>query len=519
MRLPSRLSLTPRALLAITSLAAASPALPGAAAAAQAAGAPAPVIPVAAVGAGRDATARAFVAGAASGDSAERARALAAHLTPSALAEHGTETARLFRRVHEQGGPLTVVRVEPAGRNTFVTARSARRPRLLLLDLAWDRADSTRLRHVELLKAWDPAADRVAWPERAPATDAALGALLDRNVGRLAAMGAFSGTVLVARGERVVYARGFGLAERDHGVPNGVDTRYTTASMGKMFTAVAIAQLVEAGRLRLDDTLARVLPDYPNAERAGRVTIRQLLAHTAGLGDIWSHPAFVRGRAYASNRELAWAIADAPLQFAPGTRWSYSNEGYVVLGAVVERLAGTSFEAYLRRHVWGPAGMAATANAGADAVVPHRAVGYTAGDDDPLRVELPRPNWPLVGATSAASGAGGAYATAGDYFRFARALRRGALVRPAMRDTLWAARNPLPWDGTTAYGYGFMRAAVAGRAVVGHSGGGGMGIDNQLAFFADGPAAAAYTVVVLGNGDPPAATTLTAALVKVLAAR
>jgi len=359
------------------------------------------------------------------------------------------------------------------------------------------------------------AADSIAWPRRAPATDAALGALLDRNVGRLAAIGAFSGTVLVARGERVVYARGFGLAERDHAVPNGVDTRYTTASMGKMFTAVAVAQLVEAGRLRLDDTLARVLPDYPNAERAGRITIRHLLAHTAGLGDVWSHPAFVRGRGYASNRQLAWAVADAPLAFAPGTRWAYSNEGYVVLGAVVERLAGTSFEGYLRRHVWGPAGMTETANVGADAVVPHRAVGYTAGDDDPLRVEVPRPNWPFIGATSAASGAGGTYATAGDYLRFARALRRGALVRPATRDTLWAARNPLPWDAATAYGYGFERATVDGRAVVGHGGGGGMGIDNQLAFAADG----AFTVVVLGNADPPAATALKAALVRMLAAR
>jgi len=467
------------------------------------------------VSAAAAAAARAFVAGVGGADSAARARALAAHLTPAALAERGDDIARLFARVHTQGGPLTVVRLEPAGRNTFATVRSGRRPRLLLLDLAWDEADTTRLRHVDLLKAWDPAADSIAWPRRAPATDAALGALLDRNVGRLAAIGAFSGTVLVARGERVVYARGFGLAERDHAVPNGVDTRYTTASMGKMFTAVAVAQLVEAGRLRLDDTLARVLPDYPNAERAGRITIRHLLAHTAGLGDVWSHPAFVRGRGYASNRQLAWAVADAPLAFAPGTRWAYSNEGYVVLGAVVERLAGTSFEGYLRRHVWGPAGMTATANVGADAVVPHRAVGYTAGDDDPLRVEVPRPNWPFIGATSAASGAGGTYATAGDYLRFARALRRGALVRPATRDTLWAARNPLPWDAATAYGYGFERATVDGRAVVGHGGGGGMGIDNQLAFAADG----AFTVVVLGNADPPAATALKAALVRMLAAR
>jgi CubicO group peptidase (beta-lactamase class C family) len=488
-------------------------AAPGRPASAQPALPAAPAAP--GVSAATAAAARAFVAGVGSADSAARARALAAHLTPAALAERGDDLARLFARVHAQGGPLAVVRLEPAGRNTFVTVRSARRPRLLLLDLAWDEADPTRLRHVDLLKAWDPAADAVAWPRRAPASDAALGALLDRNVGRLAAIGAFSGTVLVARGERVVYARGFGIADRDHAAPNGVATRYTTASMGKMFTAVAVAQLVEAGRLRLDDTLARVLPDYPNRARARQVTIRQLLGHTAGLGDVWSHRAFVRGRGYASNEQLAWAIADGPLAFAPGTGWAYSNEGYVVLGAVVERLAGTSFEAYLRRHVWGPAGMTATSNAGADAVVPHRAVGYTAGDDDPLRVDVPRPNWPFIGATSAASGAGGTYATAGDYFRFARALRAGALVRPATRDTLWAARNPLPWDPTTAYGYGFERATVHGRAVVGHGGGGGMGIDNQLAFAADG----AFTVVVLGNADPPAATALKAALVRLLAAR
>ena len=473
----------------------------------------APVI-VPGVGATAQAVARELVAALDSPDSATRAAFLARTVDEKTLATRGAEFGQLLRRLHEQGGGFDIVKLEPVGRDTFLTVRSRAHPRLALVDLAWSRDDSTRLRDLEVLKAWNPAVDSIAWPATRLGEREVV-ATIARNVDRLARLGAFSGTVLVASGDRVIFERGYGWANLDDSVRNGPRTRYTTASMGKMFTAVAIAQLVEAGKLRLDDTLGHVLPDYPNAERARQITVRQLLGHTAGLGEIWSHPSYVRGKAYASNRELAWAIADAPLLFTPGTKWAYSNEGYIVLGAIVERLSGTSFEDYLRAHVWGPAGMRETGNAGTDVVVPHRAVGYRASDDDPLAIDPLHPNWPFLGNTSAASGAGGAYATAADYLRFVRALRAGTLVGAAMRDTLWTGRSPLPWDAATKYGYGFERSAAAGgRETIGHGGGGGgSGIDNALAAFVDGR----YTIVVLGNIDPPGATDLTTALAKFLA--
>jgi D-alanyl-D-alanine carboxypeptidase len=280
--------------------------------------------------------------------------------------------------------------------------------------------------------------------------------------------------------------------------------------MGKMFTAVAIGQLVEAGKLRLDDTLAAVLPDYPNAERARQITIRQLLAHTAGLGDLWSHPSYRTRGPYRTNRELAWAVASGPTLFPPGTRWAYSNEGYTVLGAIVERLSGETFEGYMRSRVWGPAGMTGVMIAGGDVTVPHRALGYAPADDDVLGVEPLRPTMATLGRTSGAQGAGGQYATATDYFRFVQALRRDRLLGRAMRDTLWAGRNPLPWDAKARYASGFVRFDVAGHDFVGHGGGGGYGIDNMLYFSADGP----WTVVVLGNYNPPGATELAAAIAR-----
>jgi CubicO group peptidase (beta-lactamase class C family) len=437
-------------------------------------------------------------------DSAPRA-ALVARWFPDTATAGRAEALRLLTRLHEQGSGVELVKLEPAGGNTFITVRALRQPRLVLLNAAWSKADSTKLGRLEPLKAWHPAADSIRWPEQ-PLSSRELLATLDENIARLARIGAYSGTVLVAAGDSVIFTRGYGWANLDDSIPNRVDTRYTTASMGKMFTAVAIGQLIEAGKLHLDDTLGHVLPDYPNAERARRITIRQLLSHTAGLGEIWDHPAFVRGRSYTSNRELAWAIANAPLRFAPGTRWSYSNEGFVVLGTIIERVSGMTFEDYMRARVWGPAGMRGVANVGSDAIVPHRAVGYAPADDDILEVEPQHPHWPFLGPTSRASGAGGEYATVTDYFRFVEALRHDKLLSRAMRDTLWTGRHPLPWDAQSRYGFGFIRMNIAGHDYVGHGGGGGYGIDNMLYASVNGR----YTVVVLGNRNPPGATDLAA---------
>lgn len=463
------------------------------------------------VASARAAFARDVIAAAARGDSLAVSAVLAPRFTSDGAARLA-EAAGMLARLGEQAKGLDIVRIDAMDGNTMVTVRAGGWPRLALVDLGWDRNDPAKLHSAELLKAWDPAADRVAWT---PAhSTAEMIQRLEQNIGTLVRVGFYSGTVLVARGDSVLFARGYGWANLDDSVRNSVRTRYHTASMGKMFTAVAIGQLIEQGKLHLDDTLATVLPDYPNAERARQITIRQLLSHTAGLGDLWSHPAYQRGIAYRTNRDLAWAVASGPTRFPPGTRWSYSNEGFTVLGAIVERLSGESFESYMRAHVWGPAKMTGVMIAGGDVTVPHRALGYAPADDDLLGVEQLHPTMVDLGRSGGAAGAGGEYATVTDYFRFVQALRQNRLLGRAMRDTLWMGRNPIPWDANAQYASGFMRMNVAGHDYVGHGGGGGYGIDNMLYFSASGP----WTIVVLGNYNPPGATDLAAAIARFVVA-
>ncbi|HEY0672824.1 MAG TPA: serine hydrolase domain-containing protein, partial [Longimicrobiales bacterium] len=353
--------------------------------------------------------------------------------------------------------------------------------------------------------------DSIAWPNTR-LSEAELKTVIERNVRRLGELDAFSGVVLVGKQDRVLVSAAYGYSNRDHMVRNQLDTKFNFASMGKMFTAIAIGQLVQAGRLSLDDTLAQVLPAYPQRENARRITIRQLLSHKAGLGSMFEDARFDRRRDYESALARVSSVADKPLAFEPGTRWSYSNEGFEVLAAVIEKLSGMSYAGYVRKHIFEPAGMSSTDNFRIDRVVPHRATGYAARADDYFGVEERVPNVDIVGV--AGTGAGGGYTTAPDLFKFAQALRRNTLLSATLQDTLLKGREPLPWDTSTRYGYGFMQSQVGGRAVYGHGGGGTRsGIDTDFAVFGDG----SYTIIVLSNYDPPSGHDLQRQLKRVLA--
>lgn len=434
------------------------------------------------------------------------------HRISSALPAAGRQEINdLLRNLHDESGGLDIVRLEPVGSGLFLTLKARRHPKVALMNVVPDGSDPAKARVVELLKSWNPKSDSLDWPKAKLATERAVASVIRTNVETLSSIRAFSGVVLVGKGNRILFEQGYGWANLEDSVRNTPATRLTIASIGKMFTATAIGQLMSSGKLKLDDTLARVLPEYPNADRARRITIRQLLGHTAGLGDLFSDSAYDAHRDYQSLLSLASAVADRPLQFEPGTRWSYSNEGYIVLGAVIEKVSGERYDDYLRRHVFGPAGMSHTGNFGADDVVPRRAVGYRHRPDDPLGVRPPYGNRTFVGKGSPA---GGAYTTARDLWNFSRALMAGQLLDAKMRDILWTGRSPLPWDTEQLYGYGVIVSTVAGRTTLGHGGGGsGVGIDNEFRFFRDG----SYTVIVLANIDPPAASALGQSLLQFLA--
>ncbi len=297
-----------------------------------------------------------------------------------------------------------------------------------------------------------------------------------------AAEDAFSGVLLVAHGDEVLLQRVWGLADRDAGTPVTLDTRFRLGSMNKMFTAVAVLQLVEAGTLSLEGSVGQSLPGYPNADIA-KVTLRQLLTHAGGTGDIFG-PAFDQHRLSLKTHDdyIRLYGARGPTH-PPGQAHEYSNYGYVLLGAIIERASGLSYEDYVARHVFAPAGMHDTGALPEDVDVPGRARAYTHKDGA----------WVDAAATLPYRGtaAGGGYSTAADLLKFARALRAGTLLSPA--SLAEATRRQTPW-----YGYGFMVGQRHGVAGFGH-GGGAEGMNASLGIFP-----AQDTVVIgLSNLDPP----------------
>src|SRR5690348_4236424 len=163
-------------------------------------------------------------------------------------------------------------------------------------------------------------------------------------------------SVAVLRGDSVVLARGYGYANLEHRVPATDSTVYQSGSVGKQFTAAAIVMLAEQGRLSLDDSITRFLPDGPATWRG--ITIRHLLTHTSGIADYTDSTLDTR-RDYTED-QLVRLAAQRPLEFAPGDRWNYSNTGYVLLGIIIHRVTGVFYGDFLKDHVFRPLGMRTT---------------------------------------------------------------------------------------------------------------------------------------------------------------
>src|SRR5687768_4718337 len=186
----------------------------------------------------------------------------------------------------------------------------------------------------------------------------------------------FSGAVLVTRDGQTLFEGAYGFADRERNVPNTLNTQFRVGSMNKMLTAVAAMQLVQAGTLRLEGALGTYIPDYPNADMASKVTIHHLLTHTGGTGDIFG-PAFNANRLELRDPEdYLQLYGTRGLQFTPGTQWVYSNYGFVLLGAIIERVTGTSYDDYVAANVLTPAGMTATGAFPEETLVPGRSIGY-----------------------------------------------------------------------------------------------------------------------------------------------
>jgi CubicO group peptidase (beta-lactamase class C family) len=325
---------------------------------------------------------------------------------------------------------------------------------------------------------------------------------IDSLVTAQIAADSFSGVVLVAENGKTIYERAAGQRDRQTGAPITPDTKFQIASTTKLFTQIAVRQLEQQGRLSLSDTLGKFLPEYPNAVARSKVTVDQLLNHRSGIGSFWNARFMARHEQVRAVRDYVELFKDDSLLFPPGTSQAYSNGGYVLLGAIIERVSGQTYHEYLRDHVFRPAGMRNTVPYERGVAVANAAIGYTAQQLGPVsgdsrragtgsrpgyeshvggRGETRHPNTDFQPGMSGPAGDG--YSTVEDFVGLAHALTTHLLLDSARTVAVLGPRY--------ASG-GEFRAN-----------GGGPGVNAELSIFASGD-----VVVVLSNYDPPAATAI-----------
>jgi CubicO group peptidase (beta-lactamase class C family) len=312
---------------------------------------------------------------------------------------------------------------------------------------------------------------------------------------RLAKADVFSGSALLAKDGKVIFTFVSGEASKAFAAPNTLDTKFNLGSMNKMFTAVAIAQLVEqgGGKLSFDDPVSKYLgPDWLASEARDKITIAQLLSHTSGLGSHFTDEFWRTSRTlYRDLDDFKPLIVNQTPAFEPGTSWAYSNSGFLLLGAVIEEVTGGSYDDYIAAHILKPAGMTDTGCFEMDIDTPNLAIGYSfeLGPDGESR-------WVnnLFKHVIKGGSAGGGFSTTPDLLRFDQALRSGKLVSTEMLNTLWSPKPASP-----DYGFGFQLDGAPNDRIAGH-GGGFPGISSVLDMYPD----TGMTFIAMCNYDDAA---------------
>lgn len=349
------------------------------------------------------------------------------------------------------------------------------------ISLYWEGADK-RIAGVNLSPARRPTdvEPEVIPPARlAPELESLLARLCERDI--------FSGAVLLAKGDEVLFAKACGEASKRFHAANNLETKFNLGSMNKMFTAVAVMQLVEKGKVPLDAPISSYVDESWLPESVtGKVTVRHLLTHTSGLGSYFNETY------QNSSRELFRKVDDYKplvqgdtLAFEPGSRFRYSNTGMLLLGVVIEKATGQDYFDYIRENIYKPAGMANTDCYEMDFPVENLAIGYIPAPHSPYKWENNLYKHVIRGGP-----AGGGFSTVGDLHRFARALQTGKLLSKASLEKLWT-----DYAGAS-YGYGFSIETGPKGRVVGHSGG-FPGLNGNLDIFLEN----GYITVVLSNYD------------------
>ncbi|HEV3216022.1 MAG TPA: serine hydrolase domain-containing protein [Vicinamibacterales bacterium] len=330
------------------------------------------------------------------------------------------------------------------------------------------------------------------------ARDAALAVDVEAFTARLSERDEFSGVVLLRHHEQLLVRHGYGLADRNAQRPNTPETPFMLSSVGKMFTAVTIAKLVERKKLSFDSTLGSLLPEYPSAEARDRVTVHHLLTMSSGIPDLFRVPDFWANiRTIKSPTDFWKYFATSPLQFRPGTQWAYSNSNFLLLGAIIERQMGRAFTSVVEEEIFRPLGLANTRYEIDPARQP--SLGYTRTPPGGTSADSARwyPAWeqPKPGDEFiVGSPMGGGYSTVDDLARFADALVANQLLSPDTTARVLTGYINADYGGRDAYG--FETRLVNGVKIAGHRGS-LAGSSNQVEFYPD----LGYVLVILGNTD------------------
>lgn len=412
--------------------------------------------------------------------SAEQFEAFAqVNYTPEALQRRSAEERRgMFEQIRGAHGKLEIAAIRVDGNNLHVNMKTERGETLRFRFII-EPEPPHRIAGLGIdIGGGDDEGPQLP-PLNLPKTD--FSAPLDAYIRRLPD---FSGSVLVAKNGEVQFEKAYGMASRRYAVANKPSTRFNVGSITKDFTKVAIGQLAQAGRLKLDATIATYLPDYPNKDVAQRITVQQLVDHRSGLGDIFTPRYWERNAAqFRTLKSYIDFFASDALHFEPGKGQRYSNYGYVVLGAIIEVVSGEGYFDYVRKHVFEPAGMSGSGFFDPQKIVPDVAIGHTRrGPNGPLD------EWIESAALRSPLPAGGSVSTARDLLHFDRALRAGKLLNAERTRWFFRGDPEGPWVG--AGGFPGVNAVIAS--------------DRQ------------WTVVVLTNIDPPTGERFGEALLEAL---
>lgn len=319
-------------------------------------------------------------------------------------------------------------------------------------------------------------------------------ARMDQIVQSYVSSNHFMGSVLVARGGDVLFSKGYGSADLEWNIPNAPNTKFRLGSITKQFTAALILLLEERAKLSVDDPVKKYLPDAPAAW--DKITIFHLLTHTSGIPSFTGFPDYAKLEPFpVTPEQLVARFRDKPLEFEPGSNWNYSNSGYVLLGYLIEKITGGTYQKFLNDNIFTPLGMKDSGYDSNTAIVLRHASGYVhkpAGFEHAGFINMTIP-----------FSAGGLYSTTEDLLKWEQGLFGGKVLNPA---SLKKMTTPFKHN----YAFGLQVENRNGRKVIDH-GGGIEGFNTELEYFPKDQ----LTVAVLGNVNGPAPTQIAAQLAAV----